>query len=863
MPDDPAPADPTAATPALPALVAAVLADPARLAALDAYAILDTPAEADFDDVARLAAQVCAAPVAFVTFVNAGRQYFKAAVGGPAGGTVAPLDAGFCPLTVAAGRVLVIPNAAADPAHAGNPAVAGPAAVRFYAGAPLVTPDGQTIGTLCVVDPVARTLSADQQAGLEALGRQVVRLLELRRELARRDAAEAARAESDRRFRAAFDQTVMGMVEVDLAGRVVQANAAFCRLVGRPPAELVGRTTAGYTPAEDRARDADAIAGVGDGRGDRFAYDKRYERPDGSLVWARLMASAVRDDAGRVTSLIAAVGDVTDRRAANAALVRSRERFAQAVDGAGLGTFHWDLPVGPDTAYDWNPTLKAFFWLPPDAVAGPDVRRGLVHPDDHDRVGMAIDRAIATGGRYDEQYRIVGPAGQVRWLHARGQTSGGDPPTGFGGIVMDVTDARAATDAVRDSEAALRLLAAAERAARAEADRQGAVKDEFLATLSHELRTPLNAIMGWSQILNADLAGGGTPDDADVRDGLAAIGRNAAAQRQIIDDLLDMNRVVAGQMRMDVRPVDLGAVVRAAVETVRPAATAKAVRLHAVLDPAAGPVSGDPGRLQQVFWNVLSNAVKFTPKGGRVQVTLARADSHVEVAVTDTGQGIGPDFLPFVFDRFRQADGGATRRHGGLGLGLAIVKQLVELHGGSVRVHSGGPGQGSTFTVELPLTPVHPAGDAGRPREHPLTATPPPGAVPASRHRLTGVRVLVVDDEPDARRIVHRLLADGGAEVRTAGSAAEALAAFADGPPDVLVSDVGMPAEDGYALIAAVRRLPAAAGGRVPAVALTAFARAADRVKALSAGYEMHAVKPVEPAELIAIVASLAGRASG
>jgi PAS domain S-box-containing protein len=412
-------------------------------------------------------------------------------------------------------------------------------------------------------------------------------------------------------------------------------------------------------------------------------------------------------------------------------------------------------------------------------------------------------------------------------------------------------------DITRRKEAELEReqLLASERAARSEAERAGRMKDDFLTTLSHELRTPLNAILGWSQILRSGVGG------EDLAEGLATIERNARAQTEIIQDLLDMSGIISGKVRLDVQRVELASLLQAGVDTLRPAAEAKEVRLHAVLDPKAGPVSGDPNRLQQVFWNLLSNAVKFTPKGGRVQVRLERVDSHVEISVIDTGEGIGPEFLPYVFDRFRQADATTTRRHGGLGLGLSIVKQLVELHGGSVRVKSMGVGQGTTFTVSLPLVVVHPEPQPEVKREHPAAS------VPADLYReaclqLKGVRVLVVDDEPDARSVVRRVLEDCGAAVQTASSSAEALDMFQSEPPDVLVSDIGMPVEDGYTLVRRVRALGKDKGGNTPALALTAYARPEDRMRAVRAGFEMHVVKPVEPVELITMVATLAERAA-
>jgi CheY-like chemotaxis protein len=379
------------------------------------------------------------------------------------------------------------------------------------------------------------------------------------------------------------------------------------------------------------------------------------------------------------------------------------------------------------------------------------------------------------------------------------------------------------------------------------------MKDDYIATQSHELRTPHNAIRGRSQILSS----GAPPAPEDLEEGLAVIERNARAQTQIIEDLLDMSRIISGKVRLDVRPLDVAAVVRAALDTVRHAADAKSIRLQAVVDPAAGEVVGDANRLQQVFWNLLSNAIKFTPVGGHVQVALRREGGHAEASVTDTGQGIAPEFLPYVFDRFRQADASTTRQHGGLGLGLSIVKHLVELHGGSVRASSAGAGHGATFVVSLPSSAARSEPELPAARRAPAAEAPAELYRDASRH-LRNVDVLVVDDEADARSVVRRLLEDCGATVRTAASAREAMEQFTRQRPDVLVCDIGMPGEDGYSLIRRIRALGKDAGGAVPALALTAYARAEDRMRAVRAGFQMHVVKPVEPVELVTMVASLA-----
>ncbi|HEX6903215.1 MAG TPA: ATP-binding protein [Thermoanaerobaculia bacterium] len=377
-------------------------------------------------------------------------------------------------------------------------------------------------------------------------------------------------------------------------------------------------------------------------------------------------------------------------------------------------------------------------------------------------------------------------------------------------------------------------------------------KDEFLATVSHELRTPLNAIMGWAQLLQT-----GGSDGERFRRGLETIIRNARLQSQLIDDLLDVSRIVSGKMRLDVRPLDLAPVIEAAVEAIRPAAEAKQITLRRVLDPLAGTVAGDPARLQQVVWNLLSNAVKFTPKGGKAEIRLERVNSHVEIIVADNGVGIAREFLPYVFDRFLQLDASTTRQQGGLGLGLSIVRHLVELHGGTAEVKSPGAGQGSTFLVRLPLSIAH-FQPADPERVHPRAEVhegDPCKDDPALD--LRGIRVLVVDDEPDARETLRQILEHCNAEVLTVASAGEALEALQRWRPDILISDIGMPGEDGYELIRRVRALPPESGGRTPAAALTAFARSEDRRRALLAGFQMHVAKPVEVKELAAVVANL------
>lgn len=450
----------------------------------------------------------------------------------------------------------------------------------------------------------------------------------------------------------------------------------------------------------------------------------------------------------------------------------------------------------------------------------------------------AVRAARATGeGRFTAD-RLL-PSGATQWWDVI-VTPVRDE---HGAVVRLVAIGRDISEHKRAEEERAALLAS-ERAARSEAERAARLKDDFVSTLSHELRTPLNAILGWVGVLKID------QQPATLAKAIDVIDRNSRRQSQMIDDLLDVGRIISGKLRLDVQPVNLASIVEEAVTSARPAAEAKGVRLRQVLG-SAGTIQGDPGRLQQVVWNLVSNAIKFTPRGGLVQVTLKKVDSHVTVEVRDTGIGIRPELLPHVFQRFRQGDVSSTKRQGGLGLGLAIVKNLVEMHGGSVEAASDGEDAGSVFTVRLPLASTQRASGGVDMLE----------LVPAQfAALLSGVRVLVLDDEADAREIVQRLLEDSGATVVTAGSAHDALDQLSHGlVPDVIVSDIGMPDQDGYEFMQRVRRLGGAVSS-VPAAALTALARLEDRKRALMAGYQSHLAKPVDPTELVAMVASMTGR---
>ena len=507
----------------------------------------------------------------------------------------------------------------------------------------------------------------------------------------------------------------------------------------------------------------------------------------------------------------------------------------------------------------WNLGAERIFGYTADEMIGTSIMRLI--PSDRRDEEQEILSHIRRDERVDhfETIRVAKDGGQLNLsITVSPIKDSAGHVVGASKVARDITERKKAEAALRkateeaESANSERLfLLDSEREARSQAERVSRIKDEFLSTLSHELRTPLNAVLGWVSLLQRE----GLQAEERKR-GLDAIERNARAQAQIIEDLLDLSGIISGKVRLDVQRVDLPNVLNESIETVRPTAEAKGICLLALVDPFAGPISGDPNRLKQVFWNLLSNAIKFTPKGGKVQVLLERVDSHLEVAVIDTGEGIAPEFLPYVFDRFQQADPSTTRRHGGLGLGLAIVKQLVELHGGNVGVKSGGIGQGATFIVQLPLRALYVEPAKGR--RHPRAA--PHQSEPLPEVSLANVHVLVVDDDSDARDLTQRLLRLAGATVSMASSASEAMERILAERPDVLVCDIGMPAEDGYTFIRRLRSIEETQGSALPAVALSAYARSDDRTKAIRSGFQNHLAKPVEPAELLAVISSLANR---
>jgi PAS domain S-box-containing protein len=621
-----------------------------------------------------------------------------------------------------------------------------------------------------------------------------------------------------------------------LDGTITSWNKAAERMFGYPSAEAVGRSIRLIVPEERWEEEDDVLRRVARGETVEHFETVRLRR-DGSQVEMSLTVSPIRDEAGRIVGASKIGRDITGRKRAERAAAESEQRFRIMADGAPVMVWM----SGPDRLYEWfNRPWLELTGRTLEQELGSGWSDGL-HPDDRERALDEYASAFEARRELRREYRLRRADGEYRWILDTAVprfTSSGELG-GYIGSCIDLTERRQA-----EEERAL-LLAQAQAANRA--------KDEFLSILSHELRTPLNAILGWSEVLRQRRA-----DPVMMERGLEAVSRNVKAQTRLIDDLLDVSKIDAGKMRLDVRAVELAPIVSAALEAIGPAAEAKQIRLQPVLDPS-GVVLGDPDRLQQIVWNLVSNAVKFTPKHGRVQVVVSRINSHVEITVSDTGKGIASEYLPYVFERFSQADSSLRRQFGGLGLGLTIARDLVELHGGTIEARSEGEGRGATFVVKLPRSLVT-APPPGGPREHPSAEAA--GAPSLPFPQLDGLRVLVVDDDPGTREVTAAILGPLGAEVVLAASAPEALDALVRRRPDVLVADIEMPGEDGYSLIKSVRSLPVGQGGATPAAALTAFARAEDRWRALDAGFQLHLAKPVEPLGLAIAVAHLAGRAA-
>ncbi|MGA9769105.1 MAG: PAS domain S-box protein [Blastocatellia bacterium] len=662
--------------------------------------------------------------------------------------------------------------------------------------------------------------------------------------LARRRDEEALRKQSDW-LRVTLASIGDAVISTDAEGRVTFMNGFAESLTGWTQAEAIGRALPDifHIINEETRQPVEnpALRALRDGIVVGLANHTLLIAKDGTERPIDDSAAPIRDELGVVGGVVLVFRDITGRKQAEEA----RAHLAAIVESSDDAIISKNLQ---GIIMSWNKGAeKLFGYTVAEAVGQPvtmlmpasyvdeeplileKIRRGET-VDHYETVrrrkdGTTLDISLTVSPIRDKAGNIIGASK----------------------IARDITGQK-------HGEAERERLLAQEQQAREIAEAASRAKDEFLATVSHELRTPLNAMLGWARLLSS-----GRLDSETAARGLKSIEQSAKAQAQLIEDLLDVSRIISGKFRLKAQPLEVAPVIEAAIDSVRPTAEARGVRLQVILDPDAGPVSGDAGRLQQVVWNLLSNAVKFTPKGGRVQVRLTRINSHIELEVSDTGQGIAREFLPYVFDRFRQADGSTSRLHGGLGLGLAIVRHIVELHGGGVTVDSPGKDQGATFTIKLPLMVTHTKAK-GVERIHPRVD----GEV-ATLHfqpsiTLEGVKVLIVDDEPESLLLLSTVLTQSGAYIKTATTAEEGFARIKEWRPDVIVSDIGLPGEDGYSFMTRVKAWMRESGTWIPAVALTAYARAEDRMKALASGYQIHVPKPVEPAEIITVLVSLIDR---
>ena len=642
---------------------------------------------------------------------------------------------------------------------------------------------------------------------------------------------------------------------MDSAGRVTFMNPAAEEMFGWGQAELQGKALHDVIhyqrPDSTPFPLAECTLGrvMTSGESVRGHEDVFYAR-GGRPVLVRCSNAPVFEG-GRIAGAVLAVSDITANRRAEQELRESEGRLRQMADA--MPQIVW--VTRPDGYHEYyNQKWYEYVGLDYERTKGHHWADPL-HPEDRARARERWALALSTGEPYEIEYRFRRHDGAYRWFLGRAlpvRDEAGEIVKWFG-TCTDIDDAK------RADEERARLLAN-EQASRARAEEANRLKDEFLATGSHELRTPLTAIAGWAHMLGE---GGLDPDTA--RRAVSVIRRNAEQQQQLIEDILDVSRIITGKLKLESQRLDVASVVGSALDTVRPAAEAKSIQLRSDFGRGA-EVVGDPRRLQQVVWNLLANAVKFTPPGGEVRVSAERLLRHVRIEVSDTGQGIMQEFLPYVFDRFRQADGSTSRQHGGLGLGLSIVRHLVEAHGGSVHAYSAGEGQGATFTVDLPLRasaeaaePKAQDGAQTRHEESPEHDASDPKGGGDEAAPLMGLRVLAVDDNPDTLEMLATLLVNKGAEVRAESSAGGALGALAEMLPDVIVADIAMPGEDGYVFMRRARALGAGRGGWTPAIALTAHAGEADRARALRAGYQVHLAKPIDSEALVETLTKLAG----
>jgi two-component system CheB/CheR fusion protein len=701
-------------------------------------------------------------------------------------------------------------------------------------------------------------------------------------------AVEALRQSEERARRTLADQMVAGVAECDANGRFRMVNQRYCDIVGYIKAELMGLRMGQITHPDDWPYNAELYRRLFE-KGESFFIEKRYCRKDGSEVWVHSHVSPIRNAEGKIEESVAVVIDVTDNKRAERELAAAKDRLAADLDamtrlqkigaifvekgdlsavldevveaaisisGADRGALQlFDtksgmLSIVAQRGFDqrflefWNTVQEG------QGACGASLEssnRLIVEGFNLSPIfagSPALDVQLQTGARAVQSAPVISRSGKFLGVfYMRFKTPG--QPDERALRLLDLL-ARQTADIVERAQAETALRSAYE-----ESEAATRAKDEFLAVVSHELRSPLNSILGYARLIRAE-----TANVAQIQHLVGIIERNGRMQLQLIEDLLDTARIISGKLELEVQPADLIAVITAALDVVRPSAQAKGINVISDLDPLVGQITGDPDRLQQVVWNLLSNAIKFTPHGGSVEIMLERADPHIAIVVRDNGRGIEPEFLPHIFERFRQGDMSSTRRVGGLGLGLSLVKQLVELHGGAIEAESAGAGRGAAFTVLLPLRAVYTAPPEERKAVDAM--------LPARAESLAGLRALIVDDEEEVRTLLTMTLQQYGAQSQAVASGKEALEMLARQTPeeqfDALICDIGMPDEDGYAVMRKVRALPPDKGAAIPAIALTAYGRAEDRIRALAAGFQIHVAKPIEPDELAVVILSLLKR---
>jgi PAS domain S-box-containing protein len=693
--------------------------------------------------------------------------------------------------------------------------------------------------SFAVTDP-----SAPTQVIIFSVAGTLISLLaeSLHRARRKSEASEAREREQREQYRVTLGSIGDAVIATDAAGRVSFINPIAESLTGWEQETALGRPLAEVfhivnEPTRQEVENP-ALRAIKEGVIFGLANHTLLIAKDGTERPIDDSGAPIKDAAGKTLGAVLIFRDITERRRVE----KERALLAAIVESSGDAIISKNLD---GIIESWNVAAEHLFEYTASEALGQPITL-IIPPERLEEEQLILER-LHRGERI-EHFETVRRAKSGRAVDisltvspirdAEGRIIGASK------IARDITERRLA------EEERAQLLRS-ERATRAQAEAASRAKDEFVALVSHELRAPLNSVLGWVQLLRT-----GKFNPAETQRALETIERNAKTQVQLIEDLLDISRVITGKLTLNAHPLELAPFVEVALESIRPAVEAKTIQLQVQLAARGSEVLGDPARLQQIVWNLLSNAVKFTPNHGRIEVRLEHLNSHLQLTVSDSGVGISPEFLPFVFDRFSQANTSSERKYGGLGLGLAIVRHLVELHGGAVRAESPGEGQGATFTVMLPVRATQEAEVEFK------RAAPSIEAIAELTEAITldGLRVLVVDDEAESRELLQAILTQRGAEVRACASAAETLTTIAQWRPAVLVSDIAMPEEDGYALIRKLRALPAADGGNIPAVALTGFARSEDRTRALAAGFQMHVPKPVEAVELIMVIASLAGR---